>query len=267
MAVLAVSREFMSGAEEIGRAVADKLGYDYVNGRRLVADIEGTGQRWARAEKDLDETPPSLWERFDREYRALISLVESLVYDYALKDRVVIMGRGANVLLEGIDSVLKVRIIAPLAQRVERLASRDHMDNQSAQWLVAKVDKARADYIRSNYGKLWDDARRFDMVINMGTQSEEQAKEMMVQALLERDRATLPASRKTLEERALAARIKAGVLTHPGLSVPTLEVKHTGDMVILKGVIHTAREHHLIEDLAKEVAGTVPVKCELHYRG
>jgi len=48
--------------------------------------------------------------------------------------------------------------------------------------------------------------------------------------------------------------------------VPTLEVIPMKDTIVIKGVVHSAKEHKAIEEEAKRIAGDINVKCELHYR-
>jgi hypothetical protein len=66
--------------------------------------------------------------------------------------------------------------------------------------------------------------------------------------------------------RALAATIKAGIATNLRFFIPTLDVFYDGIDVVLRGVTHTPKEHRRIEDTAKELAGGISVRCELHYR-
>lgn len=267
MAILVVSREFMSGAEEICQGVAHELKYDYIDKDRILADMQTAGEKWRRMEEDLDESGPSLWERYDQEYRGFIALIESYIYQYAVNDNVVIMGRAGNLILAGITHALRVRFIAPLEKRVEQVMAKELVAKDVARWLVEKADKARAAYVSANYGRPWDDMSQYDMVINTGTQTPDDAKREIVDALGERGRLLTNETRKALQDRALVAKIKARIITHPHVFVPTLEVTHTGEAVILKGVIHNAGEHHLIENLARDIAHPVPVRCELHYRG
>ena len=85
--------------------------------------------------------------------------------------------------------------------------------------------------------------------------------------LLEKEKINTDAARKLLQIRAIAAKIKAEILIDHGLFVPTLDVYPEGENLILRGVIHSPKDHKNIEDKARKIAGDVPVKCELHYRG
>jgi cytidylate kinase len=266
MAILSISREYKSGGGAIGRAVSEQMGYDFVDKHRIHEDLKKAGARWEHLDDELDEVRPSLWERYDWEYQGYIALVESSIFAYALKDRVVILGRGSNFLLADIPQVLKVRLKASLEVRLERLMQKDDMDRETAAWLIKKTDRTRAGYVQANYGKHWDDKSYYDLVLDTGLQTYEQVTDRLVQALKKKDEEAAPEGRQRLENKALAARIKARIFTHPGLFLPALEIFHDGEAVVLRGVVHRPGEYHLVEDLARQMAGPCPVRNALHYR-
>ena len=117
MATLTISREYGSGGFEIGRRVAERLGYQFVDKERLFQDMEQAGPRWARVAEEVDEVCPTLWERHDWQYRGYVAQVENLILEYALDDNVVIIGRGGSFLLRGVPFCLRVRLVASLEAR------------------------------------------------------------------------------------------------------------------------------------------------------
>ncbi len=266
MAVLTASRAFGSGAEEIGRGVAERMGYLYVDKEQILRDMKASGEKWERLGQELDEASPSLWERFDWEYRAFVSLVESHIYDYALRDAVVIMGRGAIFLLADIPYVLRVRITAPLEQRIDRVMMRENVDRHTAQWLVNKVDRDRDAYCYVNYHKRLADDENYDMVFDTSRTPTEAIVTEITRGLVERDRLASEEARKKTAERALCARVKAAIATDPRFLVPTLEVLHDGEALILRGVVRRLEESCLMEEIARGLAGSTVVKNQLHPR-
>jgi len=65
MAILTISREYRSGGQEIGTAVAQRMRYDYVGKDRILADLRAQGERWIALLNEIDEGRPTLWDRFD----------------------------------------------------------------------------------------------------------------------------------------------------------------------------------------------------------
>jgi cytidylate kinase len=267
MAVLCVSRQFGSGGEEIGRAVAEQLGYDFVDKARVLDEMKGAGERWERLSRDLDEACPTIWERYDWEYRGFVALVGAYLYKWAERDRAVLMGRGGNVLLQGIAHALLVRFVAPLEARLDRVMVRDSVDRGTAEWLIQKMDHDKACYIQTNYGRHWDDRKNYDLVIDTTRQSQAKVVRDLIDALKERDRRATDASRNLLKQRSLAAWVRAKIATDSRFFIPTLEVEHDGEAVVLKGIIHNQRELELAQEVARQVCHPTPVKNLLHYRG
>jgi len=266
MAILTVSREYGSGGREIGQAVSGLLNYEYIDKERILDDIRPLGKKWEEWGKTLDEHCPSIWEKYDWSFRGFAALLQSHILRYALADKVVIMGRGGNFLLKNIPYVLRVRVKAQIDQRVERIMKRESVDRETALWLAEKTDNERSCLIHTLYGKKWDDPAEYDMVFDSGDKKFEEIITILKDALLDKEKFNTAEARNILRMAAVAAEVKAVILTDPGIFVPTLEVYHDGEKMVLRGVIHNPGEHKKIEDKAKEIAGDMPLKCELHYR-
>jgi cytidylate kinase len=266
MAILTISREFGSGGREIGQAVARELQYEYVDKAKILNDLRAIGKNWEEWGKDLDEHCPTIWEKYDWSFRGFGALIQNAILNYALQDRVVIMGRGANFLLQGIPFAYAIRVVAPLEERIARIMVRESVGRETAQWLVEKTDRDRSSFINALYGKPWDEPKDYDAVFSTGVQTLEEIAAMIVITLVERDRHHSEDAQRILEMRAAAAYVKAGILTDPGLFVPTLDVFYDGSSIVLRGIIHNPQEHRRLEALACSLAGNRPVKCDLHYR-
>jgi len=264
MAILTISREFGSGGREIGQTVASLLNYDYVNKQRLLLDLKAVGSEWEKWGRELDEHSPTVWEKYDWSFRGFSALMQSAILDHALKGKAVIMGRGGNFLLGNIPSALRVRVIAPLEKRIERIMMRESVDRDTAKWLTEKTDNERAGFIRSVYGKEWDDPDEYDIVFDTGRRNEEEVIKIIRDNLLEKEQ--LSSGTELLRMRAEAARVKAGLLTNPGLFIPTLDVFCDEGGIVLRGVVHSAKEHKAVEEEARRLEKDLPVRCELHYR-
>ena len=175
MAILTVSREFGSGGREIGRRVADDLGYAYVDRESILNGIRAAGEKWEQWGKGLDEHCPTIWEKYDWSFRGFGALLQSAVLNHAANDRVVIIGMGANFLLKGIPHVLRIHAVGPLELRIENVIKRDAVDRKTAQWLIEKKDGERSCFIRSLYSKHWEDFEEYDLILDMGFQTIEEA--------------------------------------------------------------------------------------------
>lgn len=266
MAILTISREFGSGGREIGQAVASQLGYDYLDKVQILEEIRAVGQKWEEWGKGLDEHCPSTWEKYDWSFRGFGALIQDCILSNAVRGRVVIMGRGANFVLKDTPFALRIRAVAPLASRIDRIMKRESVDLDTAKWLAEKVDHDRSCFIHALYGRRWDEDDEFDQLFDTSQESLDDVVAIIKDLLTERDRHFTEEAQRTLEIRAAAAHIKAGLLTDSRLFIPILDVTYDGSDIVLRGVIHNAKEHRRIEDAARKLAGGHPLKCALHYR-
>src|SRR5215831_12464607 len=119
MAVVTISSEMGSGAPEIGRALAQRLDFRFIDREVITEAARRYGLHEAKL-ADLDERKPSLFQRLDVETRRYILGTQAALCEFAEADNVVLMGRGGQWLLRGVPHVLRVRIIAPFEQRVRQ---------------------------------------------------------------------------------------------------------------------------------------------------
>lgn len=267
MAILAISYEFGSGAEEIGRAVEKQLGYEYIALGRVLDEAKKTGKKWERFSIEYGEGSPNIWERYDWSFMGFMALVQSIILSHALRDNVVLMTRGANYLLQGIPHALRIRVVSPVEKRIERVMSKEDISYDTARLLVRQADWEIASVIRQLYGKKWDDPEAYEIKFDTSARPMEEIHEIVRNLLAARGNLKSPEAQRQLEMRALAARIKAAVATNPEFLIPTLEVEPRGEGIILRGVARSIREHKAIDKEVRSLSGPVPVTCEIHYRG
>jgi cytidylate kinase len=265
MAILTISREFRSGGQEIGTAVAERMRYDYVGKERILSDLRGQGERWIALLNEVDEDRPTVWDKFDWEYQGLMALMESYIYDRAMDDRVVLVGRGSNFLLEGIPHALRIRLTAPIERRVESVMRKGGVDRKDALRLIEKMDGDRAFFIRANFHRDWYDLTAYDMVFNTTVQSFEEITDIVCNALLEKTGKLSLEVWELLRGRMLAARIRAHIATNPQIKVPTLKVFFDGKSIILRGVVRRICDVQVIGEIVTVSAQGTPVRNELRY--
>jgi cytidylate kinase len=266
MAILTISREYGSGGREIGRAVAEQLGYAYEDRATLLAALRAADPRWERFGEEYDESTPTLWERFDWSFRGYAALLQRHLLAAAAAGRAVIVGRGGAFLLAGVPTALHVRIVAPLAARTECIARREQADRDSVRALVERVDRERAGFVRAVYGRAWDDPVAYDRIFDTCQLGHAAIVAEVLAQLALREGADRDAARRLLEVRLAAARVRAALFTERRLQLPTLEVRVEGAGVLVQGVLHRPEEQHLIRRAAVEQAGGHPLRFELHYR-
>jgi cytidylate kinase len=267
MAVVTIGRTGGSGGEEIGKAVAEKLGYEYVGKNLILKGVEVHGEQWLEWGRQLDEHGPSPWERFDRSFTGFVSLVECCIYGYALEDNKVITGRGGNWLLKDIPFVLRTYITAPIEERIRRVSDREHVNMETARRMIEFSDHERSSYLHTVYHRDGSNPEDYDMVFNTGSLSHDEVVGQILEEISARDKLATAEALEKLRQLALAAEVKAQISTDFRTFVPTLEVFHDGKQVVVRGIVHSAKEQKLVMETAKSAAGSTSVRSELHFRG
>ncbi|WP_321392740.1 cytidylate kinase family protein [uncultured Desulfuromusa sp.] len=182
MAIITISREMGSGGIPIVHHIAEELGYTLVDGD-VIRDAAEDYDLSQEALQQIDEKPPAFVENLDRQIELNMNRIQLIVLEQALKGDVVIYGRGGQDLLPDISSVLRVRVIAPFEERVERWAQREWIDPDLARSLVRKSDQQRAGFIKYYFDRNWTNPIEYDIVINTIRISNETAVKLITEAI------------------------------------------------------------------------------------
>src|SRR3972149_6326367 len=119
MAIIVVSHQMGAGGPEVGRALAQRLGYHYVDQELLLDAV----RRYGLAEEKLshlDESKPTLFERFDTETRHHITVLQATLLELAELDNAVLLRGGGQWLLRGVPHAFRARLVASFEHRVKQ---------------------------------------------------------------------------------------------------------------------------------------------------
>jgi cytidylate kinase len=263
MAIITISRQMGSGGIPIAQAAAEKLGYTLVDGDAIlkVADQYGLSRE---SIEQADEKPPHFVENLDIKHITALYLIELIILEYALKGNVIIYGRGGQDLLKEINSVLRVRIIAPFEERVERWAEREWLDPDRARKLVRKSDQQRAGFIKYFFDRNWDDPIGYDLVINTERLSEESAVRLICDAVKDRNLVENKAEyKKVLADLILRKRIEIGLNAAGDIDRQMLEIEVRDGVVILAGQLHAETERQRAVAVAEAMPGVRNVSDQI----
>ena len=263
MAIIAISHEMGAGGPEIGQQVAQRLGYRYVD-HELISDA---ARRYGLLEEKLDhldESKPTLFERFDAETRRYITAIQTALYEFAERDAAVLMGRAGQWLLRGLPHVVRVRVMAPFDIRVKRLAKKlaGQMGEQTNQRTVVEMirrdDTEKAGRMRYLYEVDLRDAALYDLVINTEKLSIDAAVDLIVALARRSELATTEAAARLVADRTLASRVQVALATHAETRKYRITVEARDGVVTLEG---TAALDEAVE-VTRGVEGVRDVKTQ-----
>ena len=255
MAIITISRQMGSGGIPIAQKAAEKLGYTLVDGEAILAVADQYGLSRESIEQS-DEKPPHFVETLDIKHEVALHLIELIILEYALKGNIIVYGRGGQDLLKGVNSVLRVRIIAPFEDRVERWAEREWLDPDRARRLVRMSDQQRAGFIRYYFDRDWDDPLGYDLVINTERLSEESAVRVICDAIKDRNLVESKAEyKKVLADLALRKRIEISIHAAGNIDQQLLDIEVNDTNVTLAGQLHSAAERQRVMAIAAGTSG------------
>ena len=189
MSVVTIRGQMGSGAPEVGRLVAARLGAEYVD-REIIAQVAA---RLQRHEEDIleKEMPPGTvlaritdalahgqahglgiegaylptWQTPVPDARYLQAL-EAVMKELAASPAIVICGRGSHFILRSHPRAFHVRVVAPLPLRVKRIMQDLKLSEEAARQEIARYDNSHREFIRRYYRAELEDPAYFDLVVN-----------------------------------------------------------------------------------------------------
>ena len=133
---------------------------------------------------EYDELPTLITTRgHEIDDNAYIAAIRTVIEDLANGDNVVIVGRGAHIILEDNPNVLRVGLIATFEDRVERIMVRERLSQSDAEAAILARDEARSEYFRRFFGiDAPDSAEHYHLVINTSEMNLDAATDIIIEA-------------------------------------------------------------------------------------
>ena len=183
--VITIGREFGSGGREIGKRLAEALGFAYYD-REIVSAI---ADRSKLAEEYVNQVVENQIHTYypitvastltaapeDSVYavnRSIFSAQAEILEELAQKSDCVIVGRCADHILAA-HKPFRIYVYADMAHKMARCRERgegcEGLSDKELEKRIRSVDKARAQYYRFYTGESHDDRMTYDLGINTST--------------------------------------------------------------------------------------------------
>ncbi len=180
--VISISRALGAGGEEIGRDVATRLGFRFVDDEIIARAAEKAGvspDKMAQVER----TPPLIQRILQQMGTTTVepggyaiptahtspsyeALIEQVIKETAGQGNVVILAHGASIPLASAKGVLRVLVTGSPESRAARLSSQADIDGRKARKAVDDSDRERKRYLERFYGIGAELPTHYDIVLN-----------------------------------------------------------------------------------------------------
>lgn len=267
MAIITICRGTKSGGQAMAECLGEQLHYPVV-AREVIqhaaADVgvseESLSREWQRA--------PRLWKRHSSERRLYITAVQAALAEHIATGDLIYHGRAGQLLLAGLPSVLRVRLIAPLSARVQALMESEGMDSSAAEQYIRHVDGVRVRWVKMMYGRDVNDPLLYNMVINLTTLSVPAACAIVTKAAEQPDFAVTDEVRTKLLEFRLACRVKLELAKRPDTRGLDLRIEaHNGEIDVFgtAPALKSGAMGEQIVQVARSVEGVEEVRLKLDW--
>jgi len=185
--VITISRQMGSGGRMIAEIVAQKLGWRLVGKELITEAARKSGADESKIER-VFERRLSLQDRitFRERSEKYIDSIRHVIADGVEEGNVVILGRGAHVIMQGDPRIFRVHLVADLEVRIARIAEQYNLKGkagrQEARRMVINSDYARTAYHNYLFEAEWNDPLLQDLVINTTALKIEQAADTVLDA-------------------------------------------------------------------------------------
>lgn len=198
--VITIARGFGSGGKQIGKLLASQLGIPCYESQipQMASECSGISQeKFMQADERLRR--PSLLRLIrkapdiDRAYAPsdrkfvsddnLFRIQAWIIRELAKSKPCIIVGKCANHILRDRANVLSVYVEAPRKTCVESIMQKSGVTAEQANKLIGKTDQYRAEYYKYyTGGDDWTNPTLYDLTVNTGRLSREDAARLIIQA-------------------------------------------------------------------------------------
>lgn len=267
MAIVSICRGTRSGGEALARCISEKLGYPIL-GREVLQ--EAAAQLGVPADDLVEkmEDRPRFLDRYATLRKTYIAAVQARLAEAAAGGTLVYHGLAGGFLLKDVPGVLCVRLIAPLEMRIQALNEAHGMDEASAEAYIREMDEARARWVRGMYGVDILDPVNYDLVLNLGTFSVQEACSIVTAAVARPEFKLTEARLRDLEDFRLASLARLALLDDMGTQTLDLTARATRGVVEIHGqapMLKTGEVGNRITEIVRGIEGVKEVVLEIEW--
>jgi cytidylate kinase len=239
MSVIAISRGSLFATKKLAEGIKARLGYNIISREEVIDAAARYGiDETGLGDKDIMEShPPGYWQERSNERMHYLTCFKTALLDFAVEGSIVYHGNLAHILLNEVPFVLRVRVNAPLEDRIRPLMEEEGISKEAAVEKIRDMDHRRRLWTQFLYDVEIFDPVFFDLVLNLERISVDDAIELVVAEVKKEPFQPSEKSLKALKDLHLETLTQA-YLMH-SVKTKTLDLKTkadsaTGEVIVYK---------------------------------
>lgn len=262
MAIITISRAAFSGVEELAKLLAQEMGYRIFSREELLAKAaDDFGALKSELESALIHRPGLLEGRGLKKLK-IVNCARATMAAIVRDDDIVYHGEAGHLLLGPLPHHLRVRAVAPMAQRVTRAMPLCGLPRDKAEQYVKDLDEKRNHWVQWVHGVHMDDPRTYDLGVNLERIPLASAVQLVADTA-RRDFATTPESLRAMVDFALACEVQARVGLTSNVAAERMDITAADGVVTIRTTARYMGEAEEVGDVARTIAGVTEVRTEL----
>lgn len=217
MSVIAISRGSLHAAKKLAEGLKERLGYDIISREEVIDAARRYGiEETGLGDKDIMEAhPPGYWQERSGERMHYLTCFKTALLDFAVQGSMIYHGNLAHVLLNEVPFVLRVRVNAPLVDRIKPLMASESISKEAAIERIKDMDQRRRLWTQFLYDAEVIDPIFFDLIFNLERVSIGDAIEMVAAEVSKESFQPTEASLRSLKDLRLAGIVKCKLISSP----------------------------------------------------
>jgi cytidylate kinase len=198
MPIITISRGSYFHGRSIAEKLSRRLNYACVSRDEIIENLDEFHLPEIKLVRELNDAF-SILDRFPHGKKRFVAAIRSAILNRFLSGNVVYHGLVGHYFVSGISHVLKVRIVSDIERRVAGEMARENISEEKARYILKKDDDERRKWAMFLYGIDLAAPETYNLVINIGQLSEDEAIDIIADAV------TFPSFQETAESRAALA--------------------------------------------------------------
>lgn len=175
--VIVIGRQYGSGGHEIGKLLADRLGFSFYDNEiiQMTAGSTGYTPQFIK-EREENMTNSFLYDLVSQMYiysdtqeaprDTIFESEANVIRKVAAQGNCVILGRCADYILRDNPDCLKVFLHAPVEFRTERIMKTEQLSREDAFQKIRRMDRRRSDNYHYYTRRIWGHSGNYDLTID-----------------------------------------------------------------------------------------------------